>query len=88
MNGVHYRLKTVGLRADYLLNFNTAFGGYNRNRLFEVVGVAGVEGVYAKKSMDKAAIVPGVGIGLQGNLRLTKDLDFYVEPRMSFIRIA
>lgn len=59
MNGVHYRLKTVGLRADYLLNFNTAFGGYNRNRLFEVVGVAGIEGIYAKKSMDKAAIVPG-----------------------------
>lgn len=24
------------------------------------------------------------GIGLQGNLRLTKDIDFYVEPRMSF----
>ena len=84
VNGVHYRLKTVGLRADYLLNFNTAFGGYNRNRLFEVVGVAGIEGIYAKKSMDKTAIVPGAGIGLQGNLRLTKDIDFYVEPRMSF----
>lgn len=49
VNGVHYRLKTVGLRADYLLNFNTAFGGYNRNRLFEVIGVAGIEGAYAEE---------------------------------------
>ncbi len=84
VNGVHYRLKTVGLRADYLLNFNTAFGGYNRNRLFEVIGVAGIEGAYAKKSADKATFSPGVGLGLQGNLYLTKNLDLYIEPRISF----
>ena len=84
VNGTHYWLKTAELRADYLLNFNTAFGGYNRNRLFEVIGVAGIEGAYAKKSADKATFAPGVGVGLQGNLRLTKDLDLYIEPRISF----
>ena len=84
VNGVHYRLKTIELRADYMLNFNTAFGGYNRNRLFEVFGIAGLEGAYAKKSADKAVFAPGIGLGLQGNLRLTKDLDFYIEPRVSF----
>lgn len=54
------------------------------NRLFEVIGVAGIEGAYAKKSADKATFSLGVGLGLQGNLYLTKNLDLYIEPRISF----
>lgn len=52
--------------------------------MFEVIGVAGIEGAYAKKSADKATFSLGVGLGLQGNLYLTKNLDLYIEPRISF----
>lgn len=75
-------LKTVGGSLDYLLNLNSAFGGYNKERKFELIGVAGVDLVYGVKNGDKN-IVPGIGAGLQGSLRLNRNLDLFIEPELT-----
>lgn len=75
--------KHVDLHADYLLNFNNILWGYDEDRLFTLIGIAGVS-LSGTKGVEKAAkYAPGVGVGLQGSFRLNRSVDLFVEPRLN-----
>lgn len=76
-------VKTMGVQADYLLNLSTAFGGYDRNRGFEFFGVAGLNFNDVKRIHDHTRAF-GVGLGVQGNIRLSENTDLFIEPRLNF----
>lgn len=76
------RVKAVGGQLDYMLNLHNAFGGTNPDRWFWLNGVAGVGYNYTTDAMHVHKHVFGGGLGLQANLRLTRELALTVEPRV------
>ena len=80
------RVKAIGLQADYLLNLHNAFGGINPERRFWVNGVAGLSWNSSSDTQSSRANSFGLGAGLQGNVRLSRDLDFTLEPRADVYR--
>lgn len=74
-------LKTAGVQADYLLNLSSAFAGYDRNRGFELFGIAGINYNNVQRYREHTHSV-GLGVGVQGNIRLTENTDLFVEPRL------
>lgn len=80
----------VGGSFDYLLNISSLTFGYNEQRRFELLGIAGVEVGYSRANDNSAGDNPavknghefyyGVRMGLQGNIRLSRTLDLFVEP--------
>lgn len=82
------RLNAVGLQADYLLNLHNAFGGVNPDRRFWVNGVAGLGWNVSSNGNGTHNRAFGMGGGLQANVRLTRDIDFSLEPRVDAYRTA
>ncbi len=82
------RIKMAGGKLDYLINLSALTFGYNENRVFELYTLAGIEGGYSRRfdNTKKAdpllrnAFYYGLRWGLQGNVRLSRTLDFYLEP--------
>ena len=79
------RLKAVGARADYLLNLNNLFGGANPRRVFWTNLVLGGSYNWSTDRTHNARHTWGAGGGLQANLRLSRCLDFVLEPRVDFL---
>lgn len=75
-------LKVVGGQLDYLLNLNAACQGYDRDRVFELIAVAGLN-LSAAQRIHTTQYAPGIGVGIQGNLRLTQNTDLFIEPRVT-----
>ncbi len=75
-------LKALGARLDYLLNLNAVFGGYDPSRRFELMLVAGLEATLRKEIAASDAML-GAGLGLQGDLQLSRGTSLYIEPRIS-----
>lgn len=75
--------KHVDLHADYLLNFNNVLWGYDEDRLFTLIGIAGFNLAGTKGVEKKAQYAPGLGVGLQGSFRLNRSVDLFVEPRLN-----
>lgn len=75
-------MKMLGARLDYLFNFNSAFGGYDPQRRFELILVAGLD-VTARRYDGRRAIKPGLGLGLQGDLQVSRHNSIYIEPRLT-----
>ena len=77
------KIKMGGGSLDYLLNMSSLAYGYNANRCFELVGIAGIEAGYSKvgDNSDRSEKYPdlkgggqlyyGAHLGLQGNVRLS-----------------
>lgn len=80
------RVKAFGLQADYLLNLHNAFGGINPERRFWINGVAGLSWNTSRDTHSSRNNSLGIGVGLQGNVRLSRDLDFTLEPRIDTYR--
>lgn len=78
------RLKAVSVRADYLLNLNNLFGGTNPRRVFWTNLVLGGSYNWSTDRTHNARHTWGAGGGLQANLRLSRCLDFVLEPRVDF----
>ena len=90
------KIKMGGGSLDYLLNMSSLAYGYNANRCFELVGIAGIEAGYSKvgDNSDRSEKYPdlkgggqlyyGAHLGLQGNVRLSSTLDLFVEPRIGW----
>ena len=72
----------AGAQLDYLLNFSSLFGGYDRSRLFEISGVAGLNYDYVS-SEGYFRHSFGLGVGLQGSFRINEMFDLFVEPRLN-----
>ena len=75
--------KHVDLHADYLLNINNILWGYDEDRLFTLMGIAGVNLSGTKGVEQRAKYAPGVGVGVQGSFRLNRSVDLFVEPRFN-----
>lgn len=78
------QLHRLGISADYLLNISTFMKGYNPGRLFEISALAGM-------SYQNASFLGGrehaadFHVGFQLKLHPTSQIDFYLEPRFSFL---
>lgn len=80
-------LKYAYLHLDYLFDIHNAIWGYNKNRFFTLVGIAGVN-MARTKGIDStqtqtSKYMPGIGIGLQANFRINRSVDLFVEPRFN-----
>lgn len=77
-----HRVKAVGGQLDYMLNLHNAFGGVDPERVFWVNGVAGIS--YNQSNDDEHSRKGswGFGGGLQANVRLSRGLNFVLEPRV------
>ena len=78
------KVKAIGAGLDYMLNMHNAFGGYNPDRRFWVNALAGVSYNYTSVYPGIHGHAFGYGGGLQANVRLSRDIDFVVEPRVDF----
>lgn len=76
----------VSARADYMLNLTSLSSGYNPNKIFDALFFAGLGAVIP---IDKEANLGSkatytAAFGLKANVRLSKHVNFYVEPRGVF----
>lgn len=76
--------KHLTARVDYLLNLNSIAAGYDAERLFNLIAIAGLNYSLSKVAARKAHFSSGVNVGLQGNFRLNRNMDIFVEPRANF----
>lgn len=77
-------LTRLGIQADYLLNITSFMKGYNPGRLFEVSAMAGV-GYQFASFLNKNEHAADLHLGVQLKLHPTAQMDFYLEPRVSFL---
>lgn len=77
-----FRTLAVGGQLDYLLNLTSLFYGYDRNRLFSLIGVAGLNYDYVS-SEGRFRHSLGAGAGLQGFFRLNDMFGLFIEPRFN-----
>ncbi len=77
----HPALRAISVSAGYMWNMHNAFIGYRPERVFWLTAVGDVS-LNASSSKSGKDLTPGIGAGLQANFRLTKGLDFFVEPRI------
>lgn len=86
------KIKMLGGNLDYMLNISSLALGYNDNRFFELLAIAGGEVGYSKVSSAspnaRSGCYYGLYMGLQGNIRLSRTLDFFVEPRIGLYNDA
>lgn len=78
------KIKSGELMLDYLFNLNSAFGGYDRDRKFELSFLAGANLLIDKYKSGGANKVLGGALGLNGNIRLNGYTSLYIEPRLDF----
>ncbi|WP_321424498.1 hypothetical protein [uncultured Bacteroides sp.] len=76
------KVSGIGVQADYLLNITNAFYGYNPQRIFNLIGVGGVNYDFIRNKEYSNLI--GVGAGMQASVRLSDEISFFVEPRLNF----
>ena len=77
-------LRRFGVQADYLLNVTSFMKGYNPGRLFEISAMAGV-GYQFASFLGKNQGAADLHLGAQLKLHPTSQVDFYLEPRVSFL---
>lgn len=86
------KIKMIGGNLDYLLNISSLALGYDAKRRFELLAVTGAEVGYSKVSSVNAnthsGCYYGLYMGLQGNIRLSHTLDFFIEPRIGLYNDA
>lgn len=79
------RLGVGRIGADYMLNLATLFAGYEPDRIFNLSIFGGLHGGVAWYKGDYHGVY-GVRAGAQASLRLSRNLDFVVEPQLSTTR--
>ena len=77
-------LRRFGLQADYLLNITSFMKGYNPGRLFEISAMAGIGYQYAS-FLGNNEHAADLHFGVQLKLHPTSQVDFFLEPRFSFL---
>lgn len=78
--------KHITARVDYLLNLNSIAAGYDAERFFNLIAIAGLNYSLSKVAAKEANFSPGVNVGVQGNFRLNRSMNVFVEPRASFYK--
>lgn len=73
------------VKADWLINFTSIYGGFDFNRNFELIGAVGLE--YQRiRQKGKWGNEYGVGAALQCRFNVSPSLFLFVEPRLSLLR--
>lgn len=89
LNGDYFhkipRYGDVTLNADYMLSLATLFGGYNPDRVFDLIASAGVHGGAAHYNGGNHAVY-GLQAGLQARFNVSDEVDLFVEPQMKTTR--
>ena len=73
------RVQSMSVDASYLFNLSSYVGGYRTNRFCEVSVVAGL-GYSNSYSNDKLSHAMNGHVGANINMRLFKNVDFFIEP--------
>ena len=76
------KVKALGLQADYLLNLNNLFYGYDASRFFNLTAVTGFNYDYLRNGKDQNLF--GVGAGLKASFKLSDEFCFFLEPRVNY----
>ena len=76
------RVKSIGVQADYMTNLHNIFGGVNPDRIFWINALTGVGYDASSESDGDRYHTVSVGAGLQANLRIVRNFNFVVEPRV------
>lgn len=74
------KLKVASAQLDYMFNLTALMAGYNRERQFWINGVVGADMAFAKYL--NGDFVPGIGAGVQMNLKVGRYTALYLEPRL------
>ncbi len=74
---------SLGVQLDYLLNFHSAFGGYDPNRVFELSGVLGA-GYHVNASNNMKNDRFTLGAGVHGDFHVHNNWSLFLEPRVDF----
>lgn len=72
----------ISLNADYLCDLTNLFSMVRKERVFQLVFVAGVGSYFPGGTSDKAVVIDG-RFGLQGGIRLSGHSSIYLEPRLN-----
>ena len=81
----HPGVMDLSLAADYMSSITTAMHGYDPERLFDLQFVLGVLGGVADYE-QKSELSVGARVGLQGNFRLSSNVDLFIEPQLQIAR--
>lgn len=79
-NGNSNRIVGIG-SLDYILNLNSAFGGYRPDEVFQMALNAGVSGAMVRRGRNDR-ITPGAGIGLTGLFHLSPNWGIFIHPQV------
>lgn len=71
---------TIG-SLDYVLNLNSAFGGYRPDEVFQMTLNAGVSAAMVTRG-NNDKLTPGVGVGLTGLFRLSPNWGIFIHPQV------
>lgn len=74
--------RVYGVQLDYMLNLHNLFAGPDVTRPWNLNAVVGGSVSASINEADFCQKALGLGVGLQGNIRLNEHLDAYVEPRV------
>lgn len=70
----------AGVSLDYLMNLSALAHKYDPDRMFELIGVAGVE--YQRRFKGGSGNAFGGHLGLQARFNVTRSTFLYIEPRL------
>ena len=75
----------ISLNADYLCNMSNLFAGERHDRLFSLLFVAGIGSYFPGSDAAEKMIING-RFGFQGNIRLSRHCNAWLEPRVNLYR--
>jgi len=75
------------VKADWLINLSSLYGGFNADRPFELIGAIGLEYQRIRQN-GKWGNEFGIGASLQCKFNVSPNLFLFVEPRLSLLRGA
>lgn len=82
LGGFNDELKQGGIELDHLFNLSDYIGGYKSGAHISLYTVLGIGGYVSKRDGMDAKIAGGVHGGLQARYHLSRNWDWYVEPKL------
>ena len=71
----------TSLRADYMMNLSSALSGSpSDDHLFQLTGLVGASLEFSSRKGRNTQVVPGLQAAMQAGLRVTPQVEIYLEP--------
>ena len=75
------KMRAASISAGYMWNMHNTFGGYNPDRRFWLNAVADAKANLSDSGKGKD-VSWGLGLGVQPNVRISKGVELFLEPRV------